>query len=160
VTTTTEPTPTATKARPSYLGLLNAIAEAEMHGYGYLKAWAEQTGNPEVRAKLLTVAAREAEHGMTFARRINELGFEVRPRQPDEDAVRRAEVATSDRSDLEKLELLGYGAGCDQSKPDQFDRWFEDHSIDPVTGALLGRFVCEERDSVRIFHSCWELCSI
>lgn len=159
MTTTAEPA-TAVRTRPSYLGLLNAIAEAEMHGYGYLKAWAGQTTDPEVRAKLLTVAAREAEHGMTFARRINELGFEVRPRPPDAEAVRRAEVATSDRSDLEKLELLGYGLDCDQSKPDQFDQWFADHTIDPVTGALLGRFICEERDSVRIFHSCWELSSV
>ncbi|MGH9094432.1 MAG: hypothetical protein ACRDXE_04665 [Acidimicrobiales bacterium] len=93
---------------------------------------------------------------MTFAHRINELGYEVRRRQPDEDELRRADIAGSNRSDLEKLRELGYGATWDPSVPDLFDRWFEDRSIDPVTGALLGRFIAEERDSGRILRHCYE----
>ena len=64
--------------KPSYLGLLNAIAVAEARAHEYLTAWAECTPSADVRGVLLTVAAREGEHGMSFAKRINELGYEVR----------------------------------------------------------------------------------
>ena len=63
--------------KPSYLGLLNAISLAETRAHAYLSAWADVTRDPEVRAVLCTVAAREGEHGMSFAKRINELGFEL-----------------------------------------------------------------------------------
>ena len=59
-------------------GLLNAIAVAEAQAHEYLIAWADVTPSPDVRQVLLTVAAREGEHGMSFAKRINELGYEVR----------------------------------------------------------------------------------
>ena len=55
----------------------------------------------------------------------------------------------------EKLEQLGYGEDFSESGPDLFDQWFTDHTIDPATGALLGRFIAEERDSVRILHGAW-----
>jgi len=145
-----------TAVKPTYLGRLNAVAEAEMHGYRYFTAWSERTTDPVVRVAVLKVAAREGEHALTFARRVNELGFEVRPRTTTDDDNRRAEVAGSDRSDLEKLEALGYGADWDQSRPDLFDDWFADHSIDPATGQLLGRFIAEERDTSRIMHGAWQ----
>ena len=66
------------KEKPRYLGLLNTIALAESAAYTYLTEWARVTEDPEVRHVLLTVAAREGEHGMSFARKINELGYEVR----------------------------------------------------------------------------------
>ena len=66
--------------KPSYLGLLNAIAVAESRAHAYLTAWAGVTKSDEVRAVLLKVAAREGEHGMSFARRINELGYNVASR--------------------------------------------------------------------------------
>ena len=64
--------------KPSYLGLLNAIAVAETRACEYLTAWIAVTPSPEVAAVLRRVAAREGEHGMTFAKRIDELGFQVR----------------------------------------------------------------------------------
>ena len=64
--------------KPSYLGLLNAIAVAEAQAHEYLHVWADATPSEDVRKVLLTVAAREGEHGMSFAKRINELGYEVR----------------------------------------------------------------------------------
>jgi rubrerythrin len=137
--------------KPSYLGLLNAIANGEAEASVYLNAWAAVTEDPEVRRALLTVAAREHEHGAAFAKRINELGFEVQPR-PDPKAAKRLRLARSKTtSDLEKLEKLGFGR--DPSGPDIFDRMFNDHSIDIATGALLGRYIAEERDTGRLLHA-------
>ena len=61
--------------KPSYLGLINAIAVGESRAHAYLTAWAQVTPDADVRAVLCTVAAREGEHGMSFAKRVNELGF-------------------------------------------------------------------------------------
>ena len=69
--------------KPSYLKLLNAVSLAETNAHCYLTAWAETTTNPDVRRVVLTVAAREGEHGLAFAKRINELGFELMYK-PDE----------------------------------------------------------------------------
>ena len=65
--------------KPSYLGLLNAIAIAESQAHDYLCAWAEVTPSDDVRCVLRKVAAREGEHGMSFAKRINELGLRRAP---------------------------------------------------------------------------------
>jgi rubrerythrin len=139
--------------KPSYLGLLNAIACAESHAYRYLNAWAEVTTDPEVRAVLKTVAAREGEHAMTFAKRINELGYEVRETE-DPSFERQLEAVTSDRSDLEKLEAVGLLRFCSDDEPDIFDNMFRDHSIDIRTGELLGRYIAEERDTLRLVQGC------
>jgi len=134
--------------KPSYLGLLNAVAVAESAAHDYLTAWANVTTDPEVRKVLLTVAAREGEHGMTFAKRINELGYEVRPK-PDPKAAGRLKFLRSSRSDLEKLARLGYDRQPASDAPDVFDGFFRDHTIDIATGELLGRYIAEERDSGR-----------
>jgi rubrerythrin len=139
--------------KPSYLGLLNAVALAETRAHGHLTAWAAVTPSPDVRRVLLTVAAREGEHGMSFAKRLNELGFEVRPKN-DPELESKMAIARSDRSDLEKMELLGFG-DVDPDAPDIFDGFFNDHSIDVRTGELLGRYIAEERDSGRLLRSCY-----
>jgi rubrerythrin len=126
----------AARDKPSYLGLLNAIALAESRAHRYLMAWAASTSDDAVRQVLLTVAWREGEHGMAFAKRINELGFELR-----------------DKPDLEKLEKLG----LDRLETDVltgFDTIFRDHSIDIRTGELLGRYIAEEHDSARLLRNC------
>jgi hypothetical protein len=151
---TSAATPRAPK--PSYLGLLNAIATAELRGHQYLSAWADTTTDPEVEQALRIVAAREGEHSFTFARRIVDLGFRVRSRQDTEDEAQRKEVVVSDISDLEKFEALGYADDRDRHAPDIHDDYFHDHSIDPVTGALIGRFVCEERDSGRLLDAAYQ----
>jgi rubrerythrin len=142
--------------KPSYLGLLNAIAVGESQAHCYLSAWIEKTNDPDVKATLSTVAAREGEHGMTFAKRINELGYSVRTKDHDEGFQKRLAIASSDRTDLEKMEKLGLGRLDTGDKPDIFDGVFKDHSIDIRTGELLGRYIAEERDSGRLLKCCYD----
>ena len=141
--------------KPSYLGLLNAVSCAETRAHAYLTAWADVTPDPDVRAVLLTVAAREGEHGMAFAKRINELGFELQPTD-DPNFESRMELARSrDKTDLEKLEAVGLLDFCPaEGEPDVFDNFFRDHSIDIRTGELLGRYIAEERDTLRLVSGC------
>jgi hypothetical protein len=141
--------------KPSYLGLLNAIAVAETQAHEYLTAWIAVTPSEEVGAVLRTVAAREGEHGMAFGKRINELGFDVRVKD-DERRAKVLEIAASDRSDLEKMEALGLDRLDRGSEPDIFDKFFNDHTIDIRTGELLGRYIAEERDTGRLLRSCYE----
>jgi rubrerythrin len=139
--------------KPSYLGLLNAVACAETHAHAYLSAWAEKTEDADVRAVLTKVAWREYEHGAAFAKRINELGFEVRTIE-DPKHEERMEIARSDMSDLDKLDALGILNFCSDDEPDIFDGFFRDHSIDVQTGELLGRYIAEERDTLRLVTGC------
>ena len=134
-------------SKPSYLGLLNAISVGETAAEPLFMAWAERTKDPELASALRFVGMREGEHGKAFAKRMLELGYEVRePKNAgvDPDLMK---VASSRRSDLKKFEALGFGQG--QRDIDVFDSMFQDKTIDPVTGGLLGRYIAEERDSVR-----------
>ena len=139
--------------KPSYLGLLNAIAVNEARAHEYLRVWIDKTTDPDVKAVLRTVAWREGEHGMSFAKRVNELGYDLRDRD-DLNLAERLEVAGSDRTDLEKMEYFG------QDRLDEvlgaFDTIFSDHSIDIRTGELLGRYVAEEFDTARLLRCCYE----
>jgi len=139
---------------PSYLGLLNAISLAETRAYQYLSAWIETTTDPDVQCVLRKVAAREGEHGMAFAKRIDELGFELRDKD-DPDFAKRMAIASSDRSDLKKFEKLGLGR-IDGDVLTAFDNVFADHTIDIRTGELLGRYIAEEFDTARLLRSCHE----
>lgn len=139
--------------KPTYLGLLNTIAVVEARAHAYLTAWADVTSDPAVRSVLRTVAAREGEHGMSFAKRVNELGYEVREAD-DPSFESKMEIARSDRSDLEKIEALGLLRFCSDDEPDVFDTMFRDHSIDIQTGTLLGRYIAEERDTLRLLQGC------
>jgi hypothetical protein len=140
--------------KPSYLSLLNAIALNETQAYEYLRAWIAATSDPRVDSVLRTVAAREGEHGMSFAKRINELGFEVRDRN-DQGLEERIPIAAStDISDVEKFERFGLH---DLAKVlCYFDDVFKDHSIDIRTGELLGRYIAEEHDSCRLLRQCYD----
>ncbi len=137
--------------KPSYLGLLNAISLAETRAYKYLSAWIETTNDPDVQCVLRKVAAREGEHGMAFAKRIDELGFELRDKD-DPDFAKRMAIASSDRSDLKKFEKLGLGP-IDGDVLTAFDNVFADHTIDIRTGELLGRYIAEEFDTTRLLRS-------
>jgi len=141
--------------KPSYLGLLNAIALAESSAHEYLQAWIAVTPSAEVGAVLRTVAAREGEHGMAFAKRIDELGYQVR-RRDDPGRAERLEIAGSVCSDLEKMKALGLNRLDRGDQPDIFDAFFRDHTIDIRTGELLGRYIAEERDSARLLRACYE----
>ncbi len=140
-------------SKPTYLGLLNAIAVGEQRGYELLTTWAGVTSNPAVKDTLDFVAAREREHAAAFAKRICELGFSVRENE-DPGFAKRLKKAASKRSDQKKFEkVLGYGR---DSAGVGFSKFFDDESIDPQTGALLGRFIAEERDSGRRLKACYE----
>jgi len=142
----------ATK-KPSYLGLLNAIANGEGRAHEYLSCWAAKTPDPDVKQVLLTVAIREGEHAHAFTKRMCELGFGVLDR-PDPKHAKNMEIANADCSDLEKFEAFGYGRDGEMSR-DPFKGIFDDESIDIQTGELLGRYVAEERDSGRKLRACY-----
>src|SRR3954470_7527301 len=128
--------------KPSYLGLLNAVSLAESAAHEYLTAWAAVTPHDGVKATLLTVAAREGEHGMTFAKRINELGYNLRPGDDDPKRAERLAIPSpTDNSDYTKMHALGVSRiaeDADNTGPDVFNSFFADHSIDIETGAMLG----------------------
>lgn len=139
--------------KPSYLGLLNAVAVGELGGEQLFCAWAETTCDDDVRAVLRTVQLREAEHARSFAKRLDELGYGVLDRA-DPDLERRVAIARStELDDCQKFEQLGFAA--EPNGPDIFARFFEDTTIDPTTGALLGRYVAEERDTGRLLRGCY-----
>ena len=142
--------------KPSYLGLLNAVSLAETAAHEYLEAWIATTPRDDVRGILQTVSAREGEHGKAFAKRINELGYQLKPKDDPDATDRTAFVRRTDLTDLEKMEKLGLGKLDSGDKPDVFDKFFADHSIDIQTGELLGRYICEERDSGRLLRMCYE----
>jgi hypothetical protein len=142
-------------AKPSYLGLLNAVSLAETAAHEYLEEWIAVTPSDDVRGVLQTVSAREGEHGKAFAKRINELGYNLRCKD-DPGQAKRMHIAASDRTDLEKMEKFGLGRLDTGDKPDIFDKLFNDHSIDIKTGELLGRYIAEERDTGRLLRSCYE----
>ena len=141
--------------KPSYLGLLNAVSLAETRAYRYLTEWASVTPSPEVRQVLLKVAAREGEHGMSFAKRISELGYELRTKE-QEGPDKAMQIVRSQCSDLEKMEALGLEKLDTGADPDVFDGFFKDHTIDIRTGELLGRYIAEERDTARLLRRCYD----
>lgn len=146
--------------KPSYLGLLNAVAVAERQAAEYLHCWAETTKDAGVRKTLQTIALREAEHGMAFAKRIDELGFAVIDK-PDPTQSGKMKTAQSKKlTDREKFEMFRLGESPQNGKRDVFDNFLENKDLDPVTGGLLGRYVAEERDSGRLFAACYaSLCA-
>ncbi|MEC9346248.1 MAG: hypothetical protein VYB54_08470 [Pseudomonadota bacterium] len=138
--------------KPSYLGLLNAISNAETDAGKYFTAWADTTPDPEVEKVIRTVALREAEHGLAFAKRINELGFAVRPKEDPEFEAKMAMLSRTDISDIEKFACIGYRPG--ETRDDPFARFMDDRTMDIATSALMGRYIGEERDSGRLLAGC------
>ena len=137
--------------KPSYLGLLNAIAVGESQAHRYLSAWIAVCRDDDVKNVLAKVCSREGEHGMSFAKRINELGYSVRERN-DPDAARRYSIAAStELTDLQKIEQLGLGRLGDN---DPFDDIFHNRTFDIETATLMGRYIAEERDSARLLGAC------
>lgn len=143
--------------QPTYLRLLCGIANAESDAHCYLSAWRDTTSDPDLRAVLTTVASREGEHGMAFAKRVIELGYEFE-RKEDPALVEKIAVAGSSCSDREKAEY--FGIPRTEELLSFFDTVFKDHSIDVRTGELLGRYIAEEHDTARLTMRCYdELCS-
>jgi hypothetical protein len=138
--------------KPSYLGLLNSIAVGEAGGEELFCAWAAATPRADVKATLEAVMLREGEHAKSFAKRINELGFSVKPTDSPNHESRMAIAGSTSLSDCEKFEQLNIGV-----KPkgtDVFARFMDDLTIDIQTGELMGRYISEERDSNRMLQAC------
>jgi hypothetical protein len=144
--------------KPSYLGLLNAIAVGEAGGEALFEAWAAATPNDDVRAVLTTVALREGEHARQFTKRINELGYSVIPKDDPGLPGRVAMASRSDLTDCEKFEQLGFSK-TPKGDTDIFGKFFGDITMDIATGELMGRYVAEERDTGRRLRACYDVVS-
>ena len=140
-------------SKPTYLGLLNAVAVGELGGEALFSAWAAVTPSEDVRGVLQTVALREAEHARSFAKRIDELGYSVLPKDDPGLPARIATAKSKKLTDLEKFEKLGFTYR--REGPDIFSRFFDDVTIDIQTGELLGRYLSEERDTGRRLKACY-----
>lgn len=143
--------------KPSYLPLLNTIAVNEKMGEIYLSAWADATGDEDLEAVLRFVSIREGEHAWAFTKRMCELGYEVSEKeayQAFKDFDGLLNCVCSDAADAEKVKTVNGSLVGDGSDP--FGRLFEDTNIDPETGALLGRYIAEERDSGRRLQAAYE----
>ena len=138
---------------PTYLPLLNSIAVNECKGEALLSAWAATTKDKALGDALRFVAIREGEHAMAFTKRMCELGHAVCEEtafQVFKDFDKLVAFVKSDASDMQKVERLTAGRGEQpKEQKDVFTRFFDDTTIDPETGALLGRYIAEERDSGR-----------
>lgn len=148
----------SSRSRPSYLPLLNAIAVNERKGEILLTAWADATGDRDLEATLRFVAIREGEHAWAFTKRMCELGYPVAEEdayQVFEDFEGLLDCVCSSATDAEKVATVK-GSLSSRSGRDPFLRFFEDTSIDPATGALLGRYIAEERDSDRRLQAAWD----
>jgi hypothetical protein len=136
---------------PTYLPLLNSIAVNEAKGQILLDAWAKTTKDESLAATLRFVAIREGEHAMAFTKRMCELGHAVceeKAYQVFKDFDTLLACVKSNISDGEKVARL-QGRRGNQERKDPFGSFFNDTTIDPQTGELLGRYIAEERDSGR-----------
>ncbi len=142
-------------SKPTYLGLLNAIAVGEAAAEELLCCWASTIRRDDVRQVITTVALREGEHAKAFAKRMCELGYSVIPKDDAGRERKLAIAASTTLSDREKFEQMGFG----QQEPDGDDVFagmFRDTTIDIQTGALLGRYIAEERDTGRLLRGCYQ----
>ncbi len=145
-------------AKPTYLGLLNAIAVGEDRGFELLNAWSKATDNTALKSVLGVIAIREREHAAAFPKRLCELGFDVRT-TPAKKFKKQLKLARSNLSDKKKFKQVLRITRSSPNTPDPFGSMFEDTTIDPLTGALLGRYIAEERDSGRRLRAAYDLLS-
>ena len=135
--------------KPKYVDLLNDIRLQENRAGVYLEAWANKTGNKDLKECLSFVAAREYSHGDIFERRVKELGFaSVEIEDPEfEEKVR---VVSSDISDAEKIAWLKESRlrMPTPSVRERYEAATVDESVDELTRSLLRWFTDVENDSV------------
>ena len=144
----------ATRTKPSYLGLLNAISLAETHAGIYLNAWADATSDEDLACTLRLVAARETSHGQLFCRMLSELGYGLLQRPDPKAAERVARYANPKISDLDKV-----GASRGEVERDPFEsieKRMADGEFDPVTCNMLSWYICEERDSGKKLRAAYD----
>lgn len=159
--------------KPTYVGLLNAIANGERGGHQLFSSWSAATKDKKLKKTLDAIAIREMEHSWAFEKRLSELGYELRP--PADESGRQAlakqvELLASKASETEKFASFGIVKQAKSDKkgrkksaeqaaedePDKLLRILADPSIDPTTGALMGRFIAEERDTGRMLRQAFK----
>ena len=135
-----------TPEKPPYLGQLNAISLAETSAGVYLRAWADATDDENLACTLRFVAARETSHGEVFCRRLNEMGFDIKPKHDPSAEKRLAKLANPKIADIDKLPSRAE----DEEDPFADIRAKLDEGVyDPMTANLLNWYVAEEYDSGR-----------
>jgi hypothetical protein len=145
-----------TKAKPSYLGLLNAISVGERNAGLYLKAWADVTTDSELKSALSLVASRETAHGEVFRQRIERLGFTVRDREDPGLVARLRLYGDPAVSDLEKIRAGRREGGDEGGDPlAGIDERISDESVDSLTRDTLRWYVAEERDSGQLLRDAY-----
>ncbi len=147
--------------KPSYLGLLNAVSNAESQAECYL----DGVGRSRPPTPAFVRSSRRWRSARVSTARRSPSGCAssatrsclVRIRS----STTRWTIASSKTlTDREKFEKLGLEREVDPTKPDIFSRFFDDTTIDIQTGALLGRYIAEERDSGRMLRGCYDqLCA-
>ena len=140
--------------KPSYLGLLNAIAVGERGGEELFEAWA--CGDAERRRPRRAADGRPARGRarLAFAKRINELGYSVHPQGgPEAGRPRRPRRAHRPRPIARSSS--GSASASAPGDTDIFGKFFDDMTMDVQTGALMGRYVAEERDTGRQLRACY-----
>jgi hypothetical protein len=139
-------------SEPSYIALLNSIAVNECKGEILLNAWADTTPDEEFSQALRFVAIREGEHAMAFTKRMCELGYPVCEEtafQVFKNFDGMLACVKSSASDADKIARFTGDIDSSEAASDPFTGFFNDTTIDPQTGGLLGRYIAEERDSGR-----------
>lgn len=140
--------------KPRYLGLLNAISNAESAAGVYLEAWADVTPNPDLACTLRLVAARERSHGEVFCRRIAELGFSLIKKVDPRGAEQLAKLSNPNISDLEKI---GDRDGGGEADPfGDIRRRIAEGEFDPMTANLMTWYIAEEIDSGRRLREAYD----
>jgi rubrerythrin len=137
--------------KPSYIGLLNAIANGERGGHELFNAWSNSTSDETLQPTLNMIAVREMEHSWAFEKRLTELGFSLRS-ATNKSLRKHVKLLKSKATDEEKFASFGFGSKDDarSETADALLQILSDKSIDPQTGALMGRFISEERDTGRV----------
>jgi rubrerythrin len=142
--------------KPTYIGALNAVANGERGGHELFRRWADKTRDAKLKPVLEMVAIREMEHSWAFEKRLCELGYSLQPRT-NPNLKKTLKIMSSSVSDEKKFQALGVGSkgtnGSDDT--DQLLNLLADKNIDPQTGALIGRFICEERDTGRVLTNAY-----
>jgi len=90
------------------------------------------------------VAARETSHGEVFCRRLNELGFDLKPKHDPATEKRLAKLANPKIADVDKLpnrEEEGEDPFADIKKQ------LAQGVFDPMTANLMTWYIAEEYDS-------------
>ena len=91
-------------------------------------------------------------------KRLGELGYPLEPAK-SKGANDIVKLAGSRSADTKKFHALGIGVKQSSNSDNQGDRLLgllSDTTIDSKTGELLGRFICEERDSGRLLTDAYK----